>query len=940
MSSESDVPTQFEPEPPESDRQKARSGLESPASPGSPGTPGRASSHRSAGHGGSWLPSEIPDARFSPGTILADRYRIVATLGKGGMGEVYRADDLKLGQPVALKFLPQELTHHPDRLRRFHNEVRIARQVSHPNVCRVYDIGEIEGLHYLSMEYIDGEDLGSLLRRIGRLSTDKALENARQICAGLGAAHERGILHRDLKPANIMIDGRGIARIADFGLAALGEEIEGAEIRAGTPGYMAPEQLEGTAVTVQSDLYSLGLVLYEMFTGKRVFEGMTIDQIRDAQRDSRLTPPSDVRPGIDPVVERAILRCLSAEPTERPISAYQVAASFPGGDPLAAALAAGEVPSPELVAASGDEGTLRPAVAIAALIAFFMGLLALGFLHDRHDLAQRSGLEKPPAVLQERSREILGNLGYTQRPVDSAWGMSQHNDFLRWIAANDSSATRWDNLDERRPGAISFWYRESQQYLVPNNLVAQVTSRDPSLTVEGMNLVGVDPDGRLVRLFVIPPEADSTRIRPAGRAADAATTTALVDSIEVPGAATPGVDPQQWEIVLRDAGLDPALLRETQPIWNPPLFVEQRRAWIGTYPEEPEIEIRVEAGAYSGRVNYFEIFHPWSRPTLSHDRENRGIDGAQLVVNLFIVGILIGAIYLARRNMALGRGDRRGALRLAGVISVLFTTSLLIDAHHVPKFQPEWNLFSIATGIGLFLGGFLYVLYQALEPYVRRMWPRVLISWSRVLTGRWRSARVGRDFLFGATVSVAVNLMHPLYQEIRLGRGEAIAIPKSFSFDAFHGLDETFLVLAQSLVNTIWVPLSLLAFVLLLRFLIRHDLGAILGGYVLITTLMVLSTNDWFARGGTIIYMSAMWFVLFRIGVVGAAGFFLIYFAVENLPLGLNFSAWWGGSTALIMVFLGGCAATAFRISLGSNWLTQSDLIPDERPRTLTRQTR
>src|SRR5216110_3137725 len=186
----------------------------------------------------------IDDARFVPGTILSQRYRIVGLLGRGGMGEVYRAEDLKLGQAVALKFLPQEVTHSADRLARFYQEVRLARQVSHPNVCRVHDIAETGGQHFLSMEYIDGEDLASLLRRIGRLPSDKALELARQLCAGLAAAHDNGVLHRDLKPANVMIDGEGNARILDFGLAGLSEEFSEEEMRAGTPAYMSPEQLE------------------------------------------------------------------------------------------------------------------------------------------------------------------------------------------------------------------------------------------------------------------------------------------------------------------------------------------------------------------------------------------------------------------------------------------------------------------------------------------------------------------------------------------------------------------------------------------------------------------------------------------------------------------------------------------------------------------------
>jgi serine/threonine-protein kinase len=168
----------------------------------------------------------LSNERFSPGTLLASRYRIVSRLGKGGMGEVFRVDDLILGQPVALKFLPQEAKGNLNLLKRFYDEVRIARQIAHKNVCRVYDIGEIDGQPYLSMEYIDGEDLAGLLRRIGRLPADKATELARKLCAGVAAAHAQGVLHRDLKPANIMIDARGELRVTDFGLAGIAEQLQ------------------------------------------------------------------------------------------------------------------------------------------------------------------------------------------------------------------------------------------------------------------------------------------------------------------------------------------------------------------------------------------------------------------------------------------------------------------------------------------------------------------------------------------------------------------------------------------------------------------------------------------------------------------------------------------------------------------------------------------
>src|ERR1044071_444994 len=205
--------------------------------------------------------------QFAPGTIIAGRYRIAGLLGAGGMGEVYRAEDIKLDQTVALKFLPARLARDPVLLSRLHDEVRLGRQITHPNVCRIYDIAEADGAHFVAMEFVDGEDLSRLLRRIGRLAHDKAIDIARGIAAGLMAAHAKGILHRDLKPANVMLDSHGDARIMDFGLALAAGEDDGTI--SGTPAYMAPEQVEGKPATVQSDLYALGLVMYELFTGKR-----------------------------------------------------------------------------------------------------------------------------------------------------------------------------------------------------------------------------------------------------------------------------------------------------------------------------------------------------------------------------------------------------------------------------------------------------------------------------------------------------------------------------------------------------------------------------------------------------------------------------------------------------------------------------------------------
>ena len=321
--------------------------------------------------------SSQPAAAFAPGEMLAGRYRIVGLLGRGGMGEVYRADDLTLGIPVALKFLPAAAAADPGLVERFRAEVRSARQVSHPNVCRVYDIGEAEGRHFISMEYVDGEDLATLLRRIGRLPAPKAVEIARQVASGLAASHARGILHRDLKPANVMLDGQGQARITDFGLAVSGAA--GETDLAGTPAYLAPERLADEPATEQSDLYALGLLLYELFTGQRPFMAKSLADWRRAHSEQTPSAPSTHSGEIDPAVERLVMQCLEKDPARRPRSAAQVLMALPGGDPLAAALAAGETPSPSLVAAAGGEGGLAPGRAWLALGGFVtLNLFSVG----------------------------------------------------------------------------------------------------------------------------------------------------------------------------------------------------------------------------------------------------------------------------------------------------------------------------------------------------------------------------------------------------------------------------------------------------------------------------------------------------------------------------------------------------------------------------------
>jgi serine/threonine-protein kinase len=430
------------------------------------------------------------------------------------MGEVYRADDLKLAQPVALKFLPDHLNTNGAALARFHREVRVARQVSHKNVCRVYDIGEIDGRQFLSMEFIKGEELSSLLRRIGRLPAAKAIQIARQICAGLAAAHDSGVLHRDLKPANVMIDGDGNARILDFGLAGLTEEFQDTELTAGTPAYMAPEQLDGNEQTVRTDIYSLGLVLYELFTGRKAFEAPTLHELVKLRRSNTApsTPTSIVR-DLDPVIEKVIDRCMQIDPSLRPASALQVAAALPGGDPIAAALAAGETPSPEMVAAAKSEGALRPAVAVALFVSFIVVLGVGCWLSKYTQLYRLTPLDKPPEVLQDRAREIIARAGYGDPPADSAYGMRPNLDYLLYVAAHDHEPTRWQKMRSDPVAGYRYWFRQSPRPLVPPDSVF-VEFDEPAQNVSGMTGVYLDMAGHLHYFTGVPPQRDDASAQP------------------------------------------------------------------------------------------------------------------------------------------------------------------------------------------------------------------------------------------------------------------------------------------------------------------------------------------------------------------------------------------------------------------------------------------
>jgi hypothetical protein len=826
-------------------------------------------------------PSPMPrhggDAeRFLPGTVLAGRYRMIGLLGRGGMGEVYRADDLKLGQPVALKFLPRAVEQDPERLERFINEVRLSLRVTHPNVCRVFDVAQADGRHYLSMEYVDGEDLSSLLRRIGHLPEDKAVQIARQLCAGLAAAHEEGVLHRDLKPANVMIDGRGRAKITDFGLAGATAGIKGLEARAGTPQYMAPEQAAGGELSERTDVYALGLVLYELFTGKRALDAKDVED-PSRRRPSTPTSPSAHLRGLDPAVERAILRCLETDPARRPPSAAAVAAALPGGDPLAMALAAGETPSPEMVAHAGGRGELSPAVASTCLAVVLIGLLATWFLMGRTALENRVPMPTPPGELAVAARAIATAAGHPTRARHTAHGFGRVQAYFNKVMREDRSPGRWDSLPRVRPSPLRFWYRESPAPLTPSNDVGRVDAADPPLLDPGMIRVYLDPDGALQEFRAVPPDTPE------------------------PAQTWPEPD---WKPLLTATKLDAPALAAADPQWTPPFATDVRRAWTsGSH--------RIEACGFRGRIVWFTVIPSWRltrEGTVPPPAPPVNPVGSLIQSALIVIGMVAGVL-LARRNIKLGRGDRQGASRFAIVYATVgFLSDVLTFSNITGSFAHMMN----SLGLQVFYGALAWVFYVAIEPYVRRLWPDTLTAWTRILEGRFRDPLVGRHILIGAMVGLAVTaILH-----LDTIAAPLLGTPPSQPRGAVTALAGGRFVLSEALSilqSSIFAPVVFLLFMLVLRVLLRRPLFV----YTAIVAIAVV-TSPMRTAGetvGALVLAILIVAVLTRLGLL-ALLVMIVFSTWEHHPLTTDANSWFFPWSVMTMAAFAAVAVYAFVISL------------------------
>lgn len=836
----------------------------------------------------------VGGGRFAPGTIIAERYRVVALLGRGGMGEVYRAEDLKLTQLVAIKFLPEALSKDAAALGRFHNEVRIARQVSHPNVCRVFDIGDAGGIPFLTMEFVDGEDLASLVRRIGRLPEDKAIEVSRQICAGLAAAHERGVIHRDLKPANLMLDGAGKVRITDFGLAGIAATIQGAEVRAGTPAYMAPEQLAGKEVSAKSDIFSLGLVMYEVLTGRRAYQGNTLPELMKSREEGALTNPSSLVRDLDPLIERVILRCLERDPSKRPTSALQVAAALPGGDPLAAALAAGETPSPEMVAAAGEREGFAPKLAALCLLGVILGLGVFLLTAKRAKLVSYLPFGPSPEVLVSQAHGLMEKLGYTTPAADSAWGFVLDNAYIAEITRTSKSPQRWDVLKQSEPAAMNFWYRESPRQILSfapsdNLLYGRISPDEPPFLASGARKLVLDLRGHLLLFEAVTPQVAPVE---AGKA----------------------VEPD-WSVLFAASGLDPAKFTRVEPTWYPLSWGDTRAAWTGTWPTREEIPLRIEAAGYQGKPIYFDLISPWDKPT----RQAAPVQSQNSLAQLFglsLLAILLGAgIWLTVRNLRSGRGDLRGAVRLGLVVLVLRLVIWLLVAHHVMN-AAELVQFIMALSSGLFFAGFTWLLYMAIEPYIRKYWPDTMISWTRMLNGEFKDPLVARHVLLGTlfgVISAVLEHLQPIVEEtLRKPPMRPMGFPFTYDLEGFRGALAGVLYQASQSFSSALV-IFLLFF--LIRLVLKRNILAAVVTSLLVAVPSLAAQNPvidiLFSSPFIFLYLV----ILARFGLVSLVALYFADQLLDSLPLAMPLNAWYTEGGLVAAIFIVGLAIYGYHYS-------------------------
>jgi predicted Ser/Thr protein kinase len=811
---------------------------------------------------------EAPGGKLATGELFAGRYRVIERLGAGGMGEVYRVNDTVLGVEVALKLLRATNPASRDRLI---NEVRLAREVSHPAVCRVYDVASAGDELFFTMELVTGEDLALLLRRIGRLSPEKVVDIARQLCGGLAAAHARGVLHRDLKPSNVLIDREGRVRLSDFGIATTTAGAGRAEA-GGTPGYMAPEQLRADGVlSERTDLYSLALVLCELLIGSALFADTGLATLMGRAPRRPRTTPSQLAAGVPPGLERVLLQALEPDPARRPASALAFARELPGVDSEAIAREAG-LPLPSQADGQAPGG-LRRWQRRALLALLLAGTLGAADLADDEASLRTVIPRQAPALLVERARAAVRALGYEPRKTGSEHGF-----------VTDPTAPP----DQER---VLFWYREQGELALPEYL------------------------GRLMRSSGLP---QGEAVVPGGAVAilDHAERLVLFDRRPLVGERSADIGgSMDWQPALLLAGLDPTTLQAAPA--DPLVVATSVSAWVGTAADGRKV--RVDAAASFGRLVYFAVSPDGWQDLARAKPPVRALATAALLAAL-LLALIIAAGFLSRRNLRRGDVDRRLAWRLGAVTaSVAAAATWLGPPGHPMRIEILALYFGLL--VALLLGGAVTVGVLGYQPVVHRAFPRPASgeqSWRWLLSAKGGAALLAGT-AFGAVlavVAVGFTAIGPVDAV-----GPVLLGPTASRLTAALGPAAVASTLLGQLGSALVEGLLKLVVLALLRVALKRTWAAVSAFILMEVGLRVLTTTPLPAVGALALLQGVLGaFLLIRFG---PQAFIVASFAsgvLRSLPLTDDLGAWYGpaGLVALIVVLGMGFLGFAILLQQGS----------------------
>ena len=567
-----------------------------------------------------------------------------------------------------------------------------------------------------------------------------------------------------------------------------------------------------------------------------------------------------------------------------------------GQDPLEAAIAAGVTPSPELVAAAGETERLPRMAAWAALAIVLLAVFLAPGLWSSFSLINVVPVEKSPAVLEDRARDLISRLGFGTSPADSATGLRADGEYFLHTRADEDPPRDWTRLDTGHPPVLQFWYRQSPRPLISRLVAGSVRWDIPPLEVSEMAGVSYDLRGHLVDFYAVPPQVDD-------RAASV-------------------LEPD-WSPLFAEARLEPGQLEPAVPHWTPPFFVDTRAAWTGTWPDRPELPIRVEAAAYQGRPVWFRIIQPWTRP---ERMEPFQATTAQKVARYGTLGIAlllvaVGAV-LARRNLLLGRGDRRGAFRLAASMVGLGLTVWILEAHHVADFGGEAVLAARGAGAVVLVSAFLWLFYLALEPYLRRLRPATLVSWTRLLSGGFGDAVVGRDVLIGATWGALVSLFSALASRLPAWLGLPMEPPSHMMLGSLLGSRIVASRLLDLMMSGILLGLGALLLYLTLRFVMKRELPTVLAFVVVLTFITTAHSEPlWLGVTAGLIVMGSYTFVLLRFGLLAACAGPFFANCLNGFPYTTDLGTWYAGPTLTILPLVAVLAVIAFRTAVGGSGL-------------------